>query len=170
MGARRTVQARRQGDLERQYLRIVGQQRKQAARQRRGRPQRTVAHHRTGAIGKQTHRQALFPNKSSANRETVKQGNEIRQSWHRSNRNIRQPPAASQKMASESRSDSPFWPLFTRCFSQPQSHSMHRKACSDLWKAPRASAYGRCVFCCAWSTTKSVRRIALPPNTPCCRR
>lgn len=124
----------------------------------------------TGAIGKQTHRQALFPNKSSANRETVKQGNEIRQSWHRSNRNIRQPPAASQKMASESRSDSPFWPLFTRCFSQPQSHSMHRKACSDLWKAPRASAYGRCVFCCAWSTTKSVRRIALPPNTPCCRR
>lgn len=39
-----------------------------------------------------------------------------------------------------------------------------------LMEGPRASAYGRCVFCCAWSTTKSVRRIALPPNTPCCRR
>ena len=24
-----------------------------------------------------------------------------------------------------------------------------RKACSNLWKTLRASAYGRCVFCCA---------------------
>ena len=156
MEARRTVQARRQGDLERQYLRIAGQQRKQAARQRRGRRQRTVAHHRTGAINAccseaqpQTQYKAVtqgsryFPSKVTRNKGTKKQ------SWHRSNRNIRQPPAVSQKTASESRSDSPFWPSFMRCALRPRSPCMRKRVYSGSWKTPHTSAYGRPAFCCA---------------------
>ena len=156
MEARRTVQARRQGDLERQYLRIAGQQRKQAARQRRGRRQRTVARRRTGAINAccseaqpQTQYKAVtqgsryFPSKVTRNKGTKKQ------SWHRSNRNIRQPPAVSQKTASESRSDSPFWPSSMRCALRPRSPCMRKRVYSGSWKTPHTSAYGRPAFCCA---------------------
>lgn len=134
----------------------LGQQRKQAARQRRGRRQRTVAHHRTGAINAccseaqpQTQYKAVtqgsryFPSKVTRNKGTKKQ------SWHRSNRNIRQPPAVSQKTASESRSDSPFWPSSMRCALRPRSPCMRKRVYSGSWKTPHTSAYGRPAFCCA---------------------
>lgn len=87
VGTGSTVQARRQGDLERQYLRIVGQQRKRAAGQRRGRHERTVAHSdrcykrlpqrdaTTDTIQGRNTRQSLLFSKSG-----TQQGNEIRQS------------------------------------------------------------------------------------------
>ena len=39
--------------------------------------------------------------------------------------------------------------IYTLFLAVAIAFHMRRKACSDLWKTLHASAYGRCVFCCA---------------------